>query len=54
MEEQTEEREAMGLLLAVSVIGVMIQNPELQQRDATMLGLGRGTGPLCILDSYDC
>lgn len=54
MEEQTEEREAMGLLLAVSVTGVMIQNSELQQRSATMLGLGGGTGPLCILDGPDC
>lgn len=53
MEEQTEEREAMGLLLAVSVIGVMIQNPE-PERGATMLGLGRGTGPQCILYGYDC
>lgn len=43
----------MGLLLGVSVMDVMIQNPELQQRGATMLGLGRGTGPLSILDGYD-
>lgn len=41
MEEPTEEREVMRLLLDVSVLGVMIQNSELQQRGTTVLGLGR-------------
>lgn len=54
MEEQTKEREAMRLLLDVSVMGVMIQNPELQQRSTTILGLRREPGCLSILDGYDC
>ena len=54
MEELTQEREAMGLLLDVSVMGVMIQNPELQQRGTTMLDLRRGRSLLSILDGYGC
>lgn len=54
MEEQTKEREAMRLLLDVSVMGVMIQNPELRQRGTAILGLRRGPGCLSILDGYDC